>query len=73
MPNQLQMFYQEQRKIAEGNDAFLFLVKEGMTRAELLRNITRRPSTWARFSAWVEVLPVTTSASTAFAGSPRLS
>ncbi|MBC8737147.1 hypothetical protein F6X40_10040 [Paraburkholderia sp. UCT31] len=53
------MFYQEQRKIADGNATFLDLVRDGMTREELATNIARRPSLWGRFANWLEVLPST--------------
>ena len=56
---QLQMFYAEQRKIAEANETFLFLVKEGLTREELARNIERRPALWQRFENWLDMLPST--------------
>jgi hypothetical protein len=42
-------FYREQRKIADVNANFMDLVREGMTREELARNIERRPSLWKRF------------------------
>lgn len=56
---QVQHFYQAHRKVADTNEAFLFLVAEGMTRSELQRNIERRPNLWARFSNWLAVLPET--------------
>jgi hypothetical protein len=58
-PTQEQLFYQAHRKSADTNDAFLFLVKEGITRSELQRNIERRPNLWGRFSNWLSVLPET--------------
>lgn len=57
MTTQVQMFYQAQRNIAETNETFLELVKDGMTREELARNIERRPKLWSRFSAFLEQLP----------------
>ena len=54
---QLQMFYSAHRQVAETNNAFLELVKEGMTREELARNIERRPALWQRFENWLPVLP----------------
>ena len=56
-PTQEQMFYQEQRKIADVDATFLELFDDGLTREELARNIERRPSLWSRFSNWLEVLP----------------
>jgi len=64
-PTQEQMFYQEQRKLADSNTTFLDLVNDGMTREELARNIERRPSLWSRFSTWLDVLPSSTSVATA--------
>jgi len=57
MKSQLQIVYEEQRKIADANLMFLDLVDEGMTRQELQRNIERRPELWARFSSWLDKLP----------------
>jgi len=57
MKSQLQMFYEEQRKIADANLTFLELVEDGLTRQELQRNIERRPELWARFSNWLDKLP----------------
>ena len=54
---QLQMFYAAHRQVAETNNAFLELVKEGLTREELARNIERRPALWQRFENWLPVLP----------------
>ena len=54
---QLQMFYAAHRRIAEANETFLELVKEGLTREELARNIERRPALWQRFEHWLPVLP----------------
>ena len=55
--DQVQMYYNAERKSAESNQAFLFLVKDGMTRQELETNINRRPALWERFSNWLSVLP----------------
>ena len=57
MMTQQQMFYQEQRKIAEANETFLELFNDGMTREELARNIERRPSLWGRYANWLDILP----------------
>ncbi len=57
MKSQLQIFYEEQRKISESNQTFLELVADGMTREELARNIERRPVLWSRFASWLEKLP----------------
>lgn len=54
---QLQMFYAAHRQVAETNNAFLELVKEGLTREELEINIERRPALWQRYENWLSVLP----------------
>jgi len=51
------LFYQAQRNIASGNETFMDLVREGMTREELAINIERRPSLWRRFEGFLDVLP----------------
>ena len=55
--SQTQIFYEESAKIGRTNELFLQLVKEGMTKEELQRNITRRPALWGRFSNWLPLLP----------------
>ena len=54
---QAQMYYAAERRSADLNQQFLWLVSDGMTRSELARCIARRPSLWGRFSGWLEVLP----------------
>jgi hypothetical protein len=54
---QLAIFYNQQRNIAGANEVFMELVREGMTREELARNIERRPSLWKRFEGFLNVLP----------------
>lgn len=57
-PTQLQIFYQEQAKIAETNKMFLQFVEEGLTRRQLELLIKRRPAHWGRFESWLDKLPV---------------
>ena len=57
MKSQLQIFYEEQRKLGEANETFMEMVKDGLTRRELQRNIDRRPYLWGRYANWLEVLP----------------
>ena len=57
MWTQMQMYYAASRQVAETNNAFLELVKEGLTREELEINIERRPALWQRFDNWLPVLP----------------
>lgn len=54
---QEQMFYAASRQIADTNLQFLELVKDGMTREELAKNIARRPHLWTRFEGWLDRLP----------------
>ena len=54
---QLQRFYAAHRQVAETNNTFLELVKEGLTREELEINIERRPALWQRFENWLDKLP----------------
>jgi hypothetical protein len=56
--DQVQMYYNAERKSAELNQAFLFLVENGMTRTELEKNIKRRPALWGRFSHWLDAEPL---------------
>tara|TARA_R110000824_G_scaffold379016_2_gene570830 strand:- start:5010 stop:5189 length:180 start_codon:yes stop_codon:yes gene_type:complete len=56
-PTQKQMFYNAHRKIAEANEQFLEFVKEGLTKAELIKLIARRPELWGRFKNWIPKLP----------------
>lgn len=62
MKTQIQIFYEEQRKIGKGNETFLELVADGLTREELQRNIERRPVLWSRFSGYLNTLPSRVSA-----------
>jgi hypothetical protein len=57
MKTQMQIFYQEQRKIGEVNEAFAEIAKLGLTRNELAKLIKKRPTLWSRFSNWLKVLP----------------
>ena len=56
---QYQMFYEEQRKIADADHSFMELVRDGLTRAELQAAINRRPALWERYENWLPVLPET--------------
>lgn len=57
MKTQLQIFYEEQRKIADLNLAFLDIVKEGLTKQDLARLIKYWPERYERFSNWLDKLP----------------
>lgn len=56
---QYQMFYEEQRKIADADHLFMELVRDGLTRAELQAAINRRPALWEHYENWLPVLPET--------------
>ena len=56
---QYQMFYEEQRKIADADHLFMELVRDGLPRAELQAAINRRPVLWERYENWLPVLPET--------------
>ena len=56
-PTQIQMFYKAQKAIAEADQLFLDMVKDGMTKQELQTNINRRPAVWRRYSNWLDKLP----------------
>lgn len=57
MQNQAQMFYRASRHNAELDLLFSELVKSGLTREELLKNIERHPALWERWQGWVDKLP----------------
>ena len=50
------MFYATDRRASELNQQFLGFVKEGLTRADLARNIQRRPALWSRWKGWLDKL-----------------
>jgi hypothetical protein len=54
---QTALFYHEQQKIARGNETFLQMFKEGLTREELEALIKKRPSLWGRYERWLKILP----------------
>lgn len=59
MKTQIQMFYDEQRKIADLNLAFMAMVSDKrnpLTRAELQAMIDKRPHVYGRFSHWLDIL-----------------
>lgn len=56
--NQKQMFYQESRKIAEANELFSEMMRNGeMTKRDLTALIKRRPEKWSRFAGFMSRLP----------------
>lgn len=68
MATQVQLFYQAHRRLADANEAFLELVRDGMTREELARNIERRPSLWQRYANWLDRLPSSSAKATPVPG-----
>ncbi len=57
MKTQIQMFYEESRKIADANTLFMEFVKEGLTKKQLQKLIDHRPGLWKKYSHWLEKLP----------------
>lgn len=57
MKSAKQYWHEAERRAAEANLLFLQFVKDGMTREQLARLISRRPSLWGRFSVWLDKLP----------------
>jgi len=51
---QEQMFYEAGRKVADGNDAMMDLIRAGdITNGELQALIAKRPSVYGRFQGFV--------------------
>jgi len=57
MKTQEQFFWEEHRKIANLNQVFMEMVKDGMTAKELEALIEKRPHVYSRFSHWIAKLP----------------
>lgn len=57
MKTQAQIYWEEHRKIANLNQAFMDMVKDGMTAKELEALIEKRPQVYSRFSHWIPKLP----------------
>ena len=57
MKTQIQFYYEERNKIAEGDILFMQFVKEGMTKITLQKLIKLRPKLWSRYSNWLQKLP----------------
>lgn len=57
MKSQIQHYYDAVKNAARADKTFLVLVESGMTRSQLSRNISRRPSLWAKYSNWLDKLP----------------
>lgn len=57
MKTQIQHYYDSVKNAARADETFMVLVKSGMTRGQLSRNISRRPSLWTKYSNWLEKLP----------------
>ena len=55
--SQLQIYREVERKIANLNEAFMDLVREGLTRDDLEILIEKRPELYERFSNFLNVLP----------------
>ena len=55
--SQLQIYREVERKIANLNEAFMDLIREGLTREDLEMLIDKRPELYGRFSNFLNVLP----------------
>jgi len=54
MKTQLQIFYEEDRKIGDGNELFMEMVRDGtMTNQSLAAMIKRRTQKWGRFAGFI--------------------
>lgn len=52
--NQLQMFYQEQRKIADGDNLMMEMIRNSeITNDELAELIKKRPEKYGKFAGFV--------------------
>jgi len=58
MKTQAQMYSQSQKQAAECDRVFLEMLKgpDPITKAELQRNIEKRPALWKRYAHWLDVL-----------------
>lgn len=57
MKTQEQLFYSACENTARGNELFLEMVKDGLTKSELEKLICKRPELWDRFDGWLDKLP----------------
>jgi hypothetical protein len=57
MKTQQQMFYESANNFARSCELFSDMVKDGLTKSELQRLIAKRPSSWGKFSHWLDILP----------------
>lgn len=57
MKTQEQIYWEERRKIADLDHAFMAMVKDGLTANELKALIAKRPHVYSRFSHWIFKLP----------------
>lgn len=58
MKTQAQMYYQAQKQAAECDQVFIDMMKgpNPITKAELQRNIEKRPALWKRYESWLDKL-----------------
>jgi hypothetical protein len=55
--SQMALFWKSHRQVADANETFLSMVKNGMTKSELEALIRKRPALWERFGNWLGKLP----------------
>lgn len=56
-PTQEQLYTRSRDQAAGMDKLFLDMVRQGMTRQELERNIKRRPAVWSRYAGFINKLP----------------
>lgn len=57
-PTQYQLYYQEQRKIAEGDRAFMeSMIEDPPTKSEFDKLLKKRPHIYSRHSSFRDKLP----------------
>jgi hypothetical protein len=57
VPTQVTLPLAANERSARVDEAFVALMRSGMTRRDLLLNINRRPAIWVKYSHWLDRLP----------------
>jgi len=57
MKTQTRLYYEAQKRSADANETFLYMVEHGLTKDDLEKAIKRRPELWSRFYIWLDKLP----------------
>jgi hypothetical protein len=56
-PTQIQLCYAALEKVAQKNEAFMWMVQNGLTRTDLQRMIDRWPDRYGMYENWLANLP----------------